>query len=169
MINLVKAPRVELWLNTEAGLLMEAQLHGTKLAGLIGKTVKVESHEMDTVVVDGKWYVIVGAAEGLLLIELILEPVKQMTVVLYSIEGKDVVGGQTKEEVLQRIQYGEIVSEVDLYFNVEGFKKWCAAQGTIIEVKKWEGLPGLAMWIEDEDGMGYDVDGNLLEGGKDNV
>lgn len=88
----------------------------------------------------------------------------KVKVVLYGLKGKDVIGEQTSEEILQRIRYGEIVTVLQPFFNQEGFIKWCKEQGTPVVVEDWKSEPGLQVYIKDEDGLGLDVDGNKFEG-----
>ena len=90
-----------------------------------------------------------------------------MKVVLYGIEGKDVVGEQTKEEVLKRVTYGEIVSLLDGRYP-QWFIDWCKTEGVNVVCENWEGMAGRQVYIKDEDGSGYDVDGNKIEEGECN-
>lgn len=135
---------VQLLLNMESGLLMKAS-HSTdgKLLGAAGKVVKFEVSEMNTVQVENTWYVINGYKDGLAILEPIAEDLK-LEVVLYGKDGKDVMGVQTVNEIVERIKQGEIVTT---YVQVDEtmFKPW----GTDIAVEKWDNLAGTQIFLKE--------------------
>jgi hypothetical protein len=157
-----------LMVNFEGGLLMEATFVDDKLVGCVGRTAVIVSHEMNSVTVDGKWYEICGCMGTLYILNEVVQEAEPIKVILYELQGKAVVGVQTKEEVLKRVQYGEIVSVVQ-YIDKDWFIGWCKEQGTNVVCENWEGMVGTQVYIKDEDGDGYDVDGNKIDGNDSDV
>ena len=59
------------YVNIDSGMMLTTEYEDGKLKGLIGKTIKVELCEFDTVQVNNQWYTIVGTYGALSQIELI--------------------------------------------------------------------------------------------------
>lgn len=93
------------YVNIDSGMMLTTEHEDGKLKGLIGKTIKVEMCEFDTVQINNQWYTIVGTYGALSQIELIDEDMME------HVESLDAVKEghySMEDEIIDAIEFDDL-------------------------------------------------------------